>query len=214
MVRQPRDRRHPDKLVDLGSVRTIRCYFVTAVVSGITIDGLNTAWRSAGVPAAFRAIGNPYIQKQLAPGESYALHLARDGCDCGTWLGKARREKDYVVGSGPAEVDKALAKVKKRSWSQARIARWVDQQLQEYERLDEEIQTREQAEREAHPWVDVVRTALAAGATRFGLVLHWYHAGIETADFTLARENLPPAALTTHLLDAMAEDTLYSFARR
>jgi len=182
------------------------CYYITAAVSGVDVEGLNAVWRHAGLQVEFTELNSP-MKAQCAPGEKYLFHEPGvSGCDCGTWLGSAARPV-----CGEPHEDKEAAKMRKKGWSQAKIDRWAQEKHQANDRA--KIRAA-RARDDDVPWAQVVRAALDDGrAARFGLILHWYEAAIETAQFTLKRQDLSVVDLNAELLESMEEDTLYSFTR-
>jgi hypothetical protein len=69
----------------------------------------------------FEALCNPFVQKQLRQGEGY-FRLGRGMCDCGTPLGSRDPRASAWRPSA-----KELARLHKKGWGEAKIARWLEQ---------------------------------------------------------------------------------------
>jgi hypothetical protein len=172
------------------------CYFISAVISGIDVAEFNTALRNADTDVQFSEVPTPGIQSQLKSGEHYLIHDTGASCDCDTWLGAANRMQSHD------NLDKEVAKLRKRGWTETRIERWRSEKQESAGRADQRFADN----KDNLPWIRVIQTALANGATGFGLLLHWYDGDLDDARFSITRQQSP--APTAELLSTMPEDTL------
>jgi len=125
------------------------------------------------------------------------------GCQCSTWLGSVSAPDE----PNQAAVDRSVAKLRGRGWSEARIRRW----------LDEKEKSRSKEERifygrvgggtpVADPWQLLLDQLLVnEGIDHVGLLLGW------NEPLPLDQEDIPLADVTPELLFSMREDTLYVF---
>ncbi|MBI5160233.1 MAG: hypothetical protein HY996_02265 [Micrococcales bacterium] len=186
------------------------CHFITGTLPRAAARTvLAPILREHGL--AFSALDNPFVQAQLAPGDAYS-RATKAWCDCGTPLGSARRGRGAVAQDG-AHVARMKEALRKKGWGSAKIERWLVQQARTRER-DERVRKDHDAANAAYleTWRDAL-AALARTAGPVGLLLHWYHGGLETERIEIARRE--PVALRSLDVAALAgieEDMLYVFA--
>lgn len=175
------------------------CRFVTATVPAeADFAALEAIAQRHG--RRLQPMSNPSIERQIGPGLRYCL-TTPGHCDCEEPLGRRRRARV----ADPAE---AAQRLRRKGWSEAKIERALAQRQAARE------SGAGSKSRPSAPWrAFVVDMLSAAGAARFGLLLHYYHAGLD-ADIALAGcESLPLSALTIELLEDLREDVLYEFRR-
>jgi hypothetical protein len=158
---------------------------------------------------SFGTIPNPYVLKQLPPGEVY-LSTTTSHCDCGSALGSlGRRERDE-----PESYEHELKKLKRKGWSEAKIGRWVGQKGQTREKHAREDEARARSNTPvAQYWVDFISAVLNSKCTgKVGILLHFYHMGVEGERIKIVRnERVKREELTPRLLMEMEYDVLYEF---
>jgi hypothetical protein len=138
-------------------------------------------------------------------GEAMTL-TSRCQCECGTALGS---------GSGPGAWNpQALAqdrrRLKKKGWSDHKIARWLDEKHSSHAKL-ERLAHERTAGASAQPvdeWLDFLRRALAEGAGRIGLRVSHGDDSWSPATPHVIRHI---SEATPAVLRAMEENTLYVF---
>lgn len=103
-----------------GGVSLSMCHYITGTLPSATVP-------PAAMPVAeshhlqFEALANPFVQEQLRQGEGY-FRLGRGMCDCGTPLGSRDPSASRWRPSA-----KELVKLHRKGWSEAKIARWMEQ---------------------------------------------------------------------------------------
>src|SRR5262249_14315957 len=149
------------------------------------------------------------VQQQLPPGDRY-LCLTRKQCDCGTVLGCLREEP----GVDAKRLEAKCQQLRARGWSEAKIARWRLDKQQGGERVARQAdEGRRNRLEEAEQWLDFLRALLAVpGATRAGLLLHWYRGGPAEERLQIQRrQSVRLDEATPELLMRIDEDVLYEF---
>jgi hypothetical protein len=158
----------------------------------------------------FPPIHNPSLLAQAEPGDQY-FRATRGMCDCDTSLGRGHDGRSRASWDEAA----AVARLRKKGWREARIARWLEEKRANDERTDQARVARIEANYgPAGYWVNFLHHALTSGATpRVTLLLHWYgDGGLETTVFpTLPRETVPLSAVTPEFLTFFEQDRLYDF---
>jgi len=177
------------------------CHFVTVVLPAASVleRSLEIA---AAHGAAFSPHRNPSMMKcfdrEAQPFRATARH-----CDCGTVLGRRRRD------SGPRTADES--KLRRKGWSEAKIARWREQRHS----ADENRAARAHRNAESEPdWLGLLRGLRASGAaSTIGLLLHLYSGDIYTEVVAVHdKRNIDLRLATLETLEGMEEDVLYTFA--
>lgn len=183
------------------------CQYVTLLLpQGAGIEGLQ---RVCEREKGFIPVENPSVLAQAQPGDRY-FRATGGVCDCGTPLGRGNNF------TGRVSLDEAreTARLRKKGWGDARIARWLDEKRTERMRDEEATLARVEANHQyATFWVDFLTNALTSGYTpRLTLLLHWYRRGLEDEKFPeLPQETVPLSRVTPELLTYLKEDTLYHF---
>lgn len=181
------------------------CHYITAVLpttdSDAGLGGLVEKHR-----LLFERVSNDSVSAQLRPGERQ-LRATGHMCDCGTGLGAGRR--------APAEsdLDRRVAKLQKKGWGEAKIARWLDQQ-----ESNEHSRARKRAARSETPtaeeWHRFLVEVLGSGGVEWvGLLLHWYSGDLSEEQVRFARQPVSFSELSPQLLLDLKEDVLYEFRR-
>src|SRR5687768_8778719 len=97
------------------------CHYITATLpQSVDTDSVAPIFRSHKF--AFDLISNPHVSAQLEAGDLYLL-TTTGHCDCGTALGSlnVRGPQDDL------SHERELKKFRKQGWSEAKIARWIQQ---------------------------------------------------------------------------------------
>lgn len=175
------------------------CRFITATLPA-TADAaaLDAIARRHG--RQLQPMSNESIERQI--GLDFRYFLTTLGhCDCDTPLGRLAPER-LRHQADPAE---ATRRLRRKGWSEAKIAR---------------AQAQQQAKREADgtvrgalaSWIAFIGEALAYDSrVRIGLLLHDYHGALH-ADIALqGRQTVSVQALTGDWLERMREEVLYEF---
>lgn len=174
----------------------IMCHFITMVIPGSADQGLvRTILHENN--RGFYPLDNRQVRKVLKAGEIY-FNTCDKYCDCGTKLG-SYQEPDRELQA--AALNKELAKLKKKGWSQAKIGRWCAD--------------REKAHRIEAPvgdpdgWVLTIRSLLTDAKLPYaGVLLHMYKGDIQTERMMPARFKAPLDESLAHKLWRLPEDTL------
>lgn len=154
-------------------------------------------------------LNNRSIVSHLNHGESY-FYPQGSTCDCGTALGSLIHRSD----AGRVE-KRWLDDLRKKGWSETKIARWGEQKKSIHKR-EERIQKLREEARGSDPdgWCAIIGELIErAGIKYTGLFLHWYSGGLETEKLDQPRRI--ELGLDENLADAlyhMEEDNLYVVA--
>jgi hypothetical protein len=186
------------------------CRFVTAV--------LPASADAAALDALVRSFGRRLlpihaggVRAHLREDERYFL-TTLGHCDCDTSLGTGSA-RDAVGGDGmDARSAKDAERLRRKGWSDARIARSLAS------RSEADARAREQSGRDrrvdAERWRDCLQAVLASGHTdRIALLLHDYSGALDCPIDVRRRETIDAAAIAPDALMAMREDVLYEFRR-
>ena len=132
--------------------------------------------------------------------------ISKRQCECGTPLGSASTPAEWNADA----YSQYLKRMKKRGWSEGKIARWLEAKQSTHsklERLAHEHADGPSAEPVDY-WLDFIGKALEGGARRIGLrVCHGDDSWTATTPHVSARI----AEVTAADLRAMEENTLYVF---
>ena len=175
------------------------CTFVLAVLppeaNNTTIAELMKAHGMLLRPASTREYNG-------VPGEVF--FTTPGFCDCGTVIGsEARGNSGGVLRSDPAT---QIEKLRRKGWSQAKIARWQEQMQQN------SAKRTQPAERELKRWQAFLPALLASNNTPWiGLFYHDYSRTNEVSVVSKQNVSLHEEALNKELLLKMQEDVLYVF---
>jgi len=172
------------------------CFFITATLpSGADLAAVRAVAGPEG--SRWTALSNRYVQDQLPRGWGY-YGVTGSVCDCQSALvrGEAARGKTLKLPRHAA------------GWSQTKRNRWLEQR-------GVLVDARESAVRgDVVAWYEYLKKVLRAGGKPpVGLLIHFYKAGVENEEITVARRTkvdvqaTPPA-----VLQALEPDVLYEFA--
>jgi hypothetical protein len=158
---------------------------------------------------SFEVISNPYVLKQLHPGDVY-ISTTSSHCDCGSALGSlSKRGSD-----APESYEDELKKLRRKGWSEAKIRRWLEQKEQTKETHIRRDEARAGSETPvAQYWVDFISAVLNSQCTdRVGILLHFYHMDVEGERIKiLSNKRVKLEYLTPRLLMEMEYDVIYEF---
>lgn len=129
----------------------------------------------------FKPIDNPFVSAQLPPGQY--VRATRSVCDCGTALGSlSAKDNQKSLAEGESAHAIAVAKLKKKGWSQAKIDRWQAEKETAAERSS--LQRANSSGADLNSWCQFIQAFLTASEGKaLGLILHMYNG-------TLAEEKI------------------------
>jgi len=141
------------------------CLFITAVApkSAMTPAFLDVVARHHFF---LDPVDNPFVAKRLRPGEAY-VSMTRGHCDCGSPLFTESATRT------PAELERRIAKLRRKGWREGKIRSWVESTEPTSERAN---QGRDVG-RALADWADFLDEARADPRAYVGLVGHWYKRG-------------------------------------
>jgi hypothetical protein len=172
------------------------CYFITATLPpGADVAAVRALVAPEG--SSWSALSNPFVQGQLPKGWGYYC-ITGSLCDCRSALvrGDAARGKTLRLPRRAA------------AWSEAKRNRWLEQR-------GLLVEGRESAARgDVVAWHEYLKRVLrAAGTPPVGVLIHFYRAGIENEDITIARRSPVKVQTTTPtVLQTLEPDVLYEFS--
>ena len=191
------------------------CKFITAVLPAdadvVALDALMRRF-----DRRLLAMADSGIRSHLRKNERYFL-TTLGHCDCDTALGiDAPDDGAVAVESAPgdpgARWTKAADRLRRKGWSESKIARSLAPQIESEARVRERFaQTyRTDAER----WRDCLQAVLASGATdRIALLVREYCGALDCVVDVRGRETIRSAAISPEVLMAMRADVLHEFLR-
>ncbi len=199
------------------------CQYITAILPN-DVD-------SAAIAAVFRTHGRAceaYVNAALAAqiGDAERSYCTTVGhCDCGTPLGSVDVAAAPRGGDDDADPEDAdpetedvsqahaieAARLRRKGWSEAKIARALAQRDQALARP--RVRRGEQQQTSLNQWRTLILETLATSRTAYvGLLLHHYHGSINNEEIALrSREIVRANDLNEAKLAAMREDTIYEF---
>lgn len=183
------------------------CHFVTAVVGGrADLSGLNAIAQKHH--RLFTPLVNDCVEPHLRKGEMYVSTLPRRAlCDCGTSLGWLPRE--LARAPKPAGGEAEIAKLRRKGWSEAKIARWLESRERDGRTWNPPSPEQVASDRQNDSWLALAEEVLGApGVSSFGLMVHWYKSGLENRIPFKGREEV---ALSRVVLASMEDCRLYVF---
>ena len=184
------------------------CTFITAVLPA-EADRAAVAARLRAHRRGCIAHVNVSLQAQLKSGETACLtHHAH--CDCGTPLGAALHARRSPEDKAAA----AAERMRRKGWSEAKIARALSQQDEAVVRNTLAVLNRNDADTlGAAEWLACLRDLLDSGATAWIGLIHRDDDGALDASFALrGREHHTLSALDADALRHMRADTLHVIA--
>lgn len=180
------------------------CTFITAVLpASADIDT---------VAAIFRAYGRVCVPRSMGAGQAHALaagerafHTTLGHCDCGTPLGRA------TLSSGRDKSGDVAARLRRKGWSEAKIARAVAQRAEADARPPRP--SGEPAQTSLAEWVALIEAIIASRATP-SLGLYWDNVdGAFDAPPPTVRVRVASSSLDEALLAGMAKGVIHDFVR-
>jgi hypothetical protein len=157
----------------------------------------------------FKPIDNPFVCAQLPPGQY--VRATSSVCDCGTPLGSlSAKDKQKSLADG--ESVHAVAKLKKKGWSQAKIDRWQAEKETAAERSS--LQRANSSGADLNSWCQFIKAFLTSSEGKsLGILLHWYRGSLDDEKIQIKSiEHLRlPEELEKNLL-SIREDVLYLFS--
>ncbi len=155
----------------------------------------------------FKVVEAPHALAELAP-RDVVIQTTRAMCDCGTPLGSQSGNRT----SHPARPNNPVDKLRKKGWSETKIARWQQQKEQEKQK-EQRVQSvhAENALPHLDYWIRFISNVLHSGHTlRIGLLLVW---GTVQYDHhrTLRQERVKLSDLTAEHLLHMEENVVYNY---
>ncbi|MDP3508923.1 MAG: hypothetical protein Q8T09_13125 [Candidatus Melainabacteria bacterium] len=160
----------------------------------------------------FKPIDNPFVSAQVPPGQY--VRATQSVCDCGTPLGssatKDNRGKSKDAGESAHAV--AVAKLKKKGWSQAKIDRWQAEKETASERSS--MQRANSSGADLKSWCQFIKAFLTASEGKaLGLILHWYSGSLDDEKIQInSIEHIPVTEELEKNLLSIREDVLYLFS--
>ncbi len=188
------------------------CQFITATGGRIRDDH---ALRQLAKRSLLKwvPIDNPSVSSGLLLPDEHYFSTCRKMCDCGTELGCRAGAAQRAL-SVETDEPRDIKKFRKRGWSEARIARWLEETRASRER------SRERNFRHTHgPWPEIDRwiefiQAVIENRTAdwVGIFVHSYHGGVETEKLPIQPARwVSRSELTPEFLMEIEEDVLYRF---
>jgi hypothetical protein len=182
------------------------CHYITATIAHKhEIESVALIFELYGF--GFELISNPHVAQQIGPQGCYILTSGKY-CDCGTALGSLNnRVQDKAVDS-----ERQVVKFRKQGWSEAKIKRWLEQKEQTKERHLREVKALAKGgSPELDRWITLLKELInVRQIPMVGLLLHWYHAGVESEQIKIQRrERLGLSEVTAERLMKIEEDVLY-----
>ena len=181
------------------------CTFITAVLpASADADAVAAIFRAHGrafIPGAMYATRAGF----LAAGER-AFHTTLGHCDCGTPLGRA------TLSSGRDSSADMAARLRRKGWSEAKIARAVEQRAEADARPPRP--GGEPAPTPLAAWVALIEAVMASGATP-SVGLYWENtpgAGDEPVS-SAQRVRIARASLDEAILAGMAKGVIHDVVR-
>ena len=183
------------------------CHYITATLPH-AVDLKVVASIFECYKLGFELISNPHVAAQIDSQAWYVL-TSRKHCDCGTVLGSLTRQTTNGL-----SYDRDVKKFRKEGWSEAKINRWLEQKEQTRERHRREDEALAKGGGpELERWLkflnDLLKTKVAS---KFGLLLHWYHTSVESERIKIQRrECVRLSDVNAERLMRIQEDVLYEF---
>ena len=182
------------------------CHYITATLPhGVDLTLAAPIFESHKL--GFQLISNPHVAQQIDSRERYIL-TTRKYCDCGTALGSLSRRRSVKVRG----YDLELKRFRKQGWTEAKIKRWVEQKEQTRERhLREDGAIAGSTTPELESELSFLNDLFDSTNTqKFGILLHWYHANIESERIEIQRtEKLRLSEVNAERLMRIKDDVLY-----
>lgn len=186
------------------------CHFITCLVApGVSLLELQPLCSKYGM--LFKPIDNPFVCAQLPPGQY--VRATRSVCDCGTPLGSlVAKDNQKILAEGESAHAVAVAKLKKKGWSQAKIERWQAEKEAASERSS--LQRANSSGADLNSWCQFIKGFLVASEGKaLGILLHWYSGSLDDEKIHIKSiEHLPLTEELEKNLLSIGEDELYLFS--
>lgn len=186
------------------------CHFITCLVApGVSLLELQPLCSKYGM--LFKSIDNPFVSAQLPPGQY--VRATQSVCDCGTPLGSSyAKENQKSLAEGESAHAVAVAKLKKKGWSQAKIDRWQAEKETAAERSS--LQRAYSSGADLNSWCQFIKAFLTASEGKaLGLILHWYSGSLDDEKIQInSIERIPVSNELEKNLLSVREDVLYLFS--
>lgn len=193
------------------------CTFITAILPAEADRGALES-RLHAHRLRLQPQANPGLARQLQAGEA-AFLTTRGHCDCGTALGSACSRAGKSPGRPEDRAAADALKLRRKGWSEAKIARALSQR-DDADVRDARVEAGRTAAGEgadtlgAEAWLQCLREVLASGDTPWIGLLHHVHDGSLDREFALqGRERWSMATLDADALARMREDVVHVIAR-
>jgi len=170
------------------------CHYITIVAGGVSETDLDAFMRARGRRAML--LFNASVQRELRPDELHFL-TTKGHCDCGTALAYSDIEERN-------QPEQAVAKLKAKGWSLAKIDRW----LAAKQKAASKAPRVEPIDSVAF-WATLARDLKQElSPTSIGLLLHFYSDGIGEEKFPVRRVEPERENTVESVLESMCEDEL------
>jgi len=159
----------------------------------------------------FMPIENSFVCAQIPSGQY--VRATQSLCDCGTPLGSlTAKHNQRGRAEGESSHGTAVAKLKKKGWSQAKIDRWLGEKEIASERTS--LQRANSSGADLNSWCQFIKTFLPANQGKaLGILLHWYSGSLEDEKIEIKSiERIPLSEELEKDLLSIREDVLYLFS--
>lgn len=183
------------------------CRFITLIATTDDLERINrilaTLDRRGDAPRRAEAAGGAGLRPLLVAGER-VYRLARQPCDCGTFLGHAARAGD---GGDITRRAAEIAAYRRKGWPEARIARAVADRDRAAARPP-----RQTPNEDAAYWANMmILLGHGLGLRRLGL-MHRFHGNTDgAAPPGVSRQAAGPVERVAETLACMAEGVIHDF---
>jgi hypothetical protein len=177
------------------------CHFITLIAPQADAAAVKSMAERHG--RAAEPIDNPSIRKVLREGDRQYV-TARGNCDCGTVLGAKHQEPEALED----KLEKHSARLRRKGWSEAKIARAIDDRRRAEERPRPERGHTDSIELWTSLLTDL-RDELKLPYA--GLLVHFYSGAIDTEEFKAIRREVDKGTAWPDALALMAEDEVTLF---
>lgn len=175
------------------------CHFITLIAPTDDTIALAAVMNRHGRGA--KAVNNPSLAKILQPGDRQYL-TTRKHCDCGTVL--SRRAE--TGGEVKSDDGKDLDRMRRKGWSEARIARALG------DKAAARARPTDKGSPELDQWTAILDDVAATlRLPHAGLFVHFYSGGIESEALTPTRRAVRSNEDRRTTLATMSEDELMVF---
>ncbi len=176
------------------------CLFITLIAPTDDVSAVRAVMDRHDREAA--RFDNPSIRKVLLPGEQQYL-TTRGHCDCGTVL----TQRNDTPGEVEAARAKEIARMRRKGWSDAKIARAMeDHNRAEARPRGSEIDSLDL-------WNDALHDLGSSLKLPYvGLLVRQYSGALDTETFSALRKQLPKSTAWIDALGSLEEDEVTIFS--